>query len=214
MGALCCCFHVPDVQNNTVLDNSSSDDCLCPKCFFQNFVNKHRSVFTRGQIRAISSSNQQASALNSEMVLNDSPEVSWSHDVAEANAASSRYLQEQCNESNQRQEKVNSKSVQGDRIVVSNCEAGSQRQNCGLESSLDVLSLGVESIFANINPAPDDEDVCPTCFEGVILCLLACLFLSCMFIHYGCSSTCGSMDIASICTKSAYAISQLNPYIS
>ncbi|KAL2233491.1 UNVERIFIED_CONTAM: hypothetical protein Sindi_1529100, partial [Sesamum indicum] len=167
----------------------------------------HRNVLTRGQIRAISSSNQQAPALNSEMVLNDSPEVSESHDRAEPNAASSRYLEEQCNESSERQEKgtcclrvqpepvrqrdnkVNSKSLQGDRIVVSNSEARSQRQNCGSESCLDDLSFGVESIFANINPSPDDEDVCPTCLEGVILCLLAYLFLSCIFIHYGGTST-------------------------
>ncbi|KAL0372526.1 UNVERIFIED_CONTAM: hypothetical protein Scaly_0934200 [Sesamum calycinum] len=207
MGALCCCFHVPDVQNNTGLDNSSSDDCLCPNCFFQNFINKHRHVFTRGQIRAISSSNQQASSLNSEMVLNYSSEVSESHDGPEPNAASSSYLEEQCIESSERQgkgtsrsrvqpepvghrdNKVDSKSVQGDRIVVSNCDAGSQRQNCGSESSLDDLSLAVKSTFANINPSPDDEDECPTCLEGVILCLLASLFLSCMFMHYGCMST-------------------------
>ncbi|KAL0446982.1 UNVERIFIED_CONTAM: hypothetical protein Slati_1826100 [Sesamum latifolium] len=97
------------------------------------------------------------------MVLNDSSEVSGSHDGAEPAAATSRYLEEQCNESSERQEKgtscsrvqpepvrqrdnkVNSKSVQGDRIVVSICEAGSQRQNCGSESSLDDLSLGAES---------------------------------------------------------------------
>lgn len=122
------------------------------------------------------------------MVVNNSSDVCGSHDGAEPNPASSRYLQlEQCSELRGRQDKgtgrsrvqpervrqsdiqVNPISVQGDRIVVSNYEVGSQKQD--YESSVDVLSMGVESIFANGNPSPDDEDVCPTCLEGVVLCL-------------------------------------------
>ncbi|KAI3452923.1 hypothetical protein Pfo_009586 [Paulownia fortunei] len=169
MGALCCCFHVPDVQDNTGSNNSSSNDCLCPKCFFQKFMNKHGNLFTRGQMRALSSPNQQAASSNSGVVFNNSSDASVSHDGAVPNNASSRHLQEQFNEANGRQEKGtcrsqvqpepvgqshiqgNPKSIEGDKIVVSNSEVG--------------LSSGMEGGIAYTFPLQDDEDVCPTCLE-------------------------------------------------
>ncbi|KAL3830600.1 hypothetical protein ACJIZ3_019402 [Penstemon smallii] len=65
MGGLCSCFHVPDAQDNTGLNNSSSEKCYCPKCCFHKLMNKHGNVFGKQGTQVTSSSNQQAQQASS-----------------------------------------------------------------------------------------------------------------------------------------------------
>ncbi|PIN03148.1 hypothetical protein CDL12_24329 [Handroanthus impetiginosus] len=180
MGAVCCCFRVPDESNNTSTDNSCPNDCLCPKCFFQKLFNKSRNIFARRQTLAISSRSPQPSTSDSEVVFTSLSDATASHYDSRTNTASSRHVQ-QHNEASQRPEKgasssrvqpepigqhdirVNLKSIQKDKVVVSKQNIRSQKQNP--ESSEKVLSTGVDLGNLYTFPSLDEEDVCPTCLE-------------------------------------------------
>ncbi|KAL8549249.1 hypothetical protein ACS0TY_008194 [Phlomoides rotata] len=86
MGSLSSCFRVPDVQDHPASNNSvRSQSCFGHKCLFQWFRNKHGRIFRLGQMRGVSSPNdQQLSCSNSGLVSNNSSDAA--SDGAQGNA--------------------------------------------------------------------------------------------------------------------------------
>ncbi|KAL2546610.1 RING/U-box superfamily protein [Forsythia ovata] len=179
MSSICCCFHVPDEEDNAG-SNTRNQDCSCPKCCIQNLMNKYRNLFTGGGSHAAALDNQQAAPSNSEAVFDISSNSSPSHDRALLNSGNSGYLQVQQDTVMRLEDKVISQSqvapepfrqtdVRGKLKLLQHNIDESYNETASTkyqsESSLKVLSSRVESGIDYEFSSPDDEDVCPTCLE-------------------------------------------------
>ncbi|KAA8532872.1 hypothetical protein F0562_033011 [Nyssa sinensis] len=181
MGSICCCFQVPDVEENVDSNGSHNGNCICPSCFIQSLMNKYGALFGRGEMHDIPSSIQGAGSLSSTMAPNNMPpETNGSRGGRLPNNANSQNFQLQQNGVVMRHEKgtghshlepeplrrsnvqISSKLLSGlDNLTGSYCEGGSKK--CISESSVKVLLAKMESeVFC---PSSEDEDVCPTCLE-------------------------------------------------
>ncbi|CAI9285098.1 unnamed protein product [Lactuca saligna] len=189
MGSVCCCLR--DECEDYVNPNSSIyRNCICLRCFLQNFLYMYASLFQRGEehvrlpspnsIQGTTTSFSSSASLdNSLSGVYRSPPRPLPYDV------DPRYIRLQRDGLVSRREKGSSRSQEeGEPLRGSDsdtetdplCAAGNKWNNnsstCedgtkGLQtkSSLKVSNAKDSTGYAHIFSSSEDEDVCPTCLE-------------------------------------------------
>nr|XP_043632900.1 E3 ubiquitin-protein ligase At3g02290-like [Erigeron canadensis]XP_043632901.1 E3 ubiquitin-protein ligase At3g02290-like [Erigeron canadensis] len=185
MGGVCCCLHY-DCEDYVNPNSSVYRNCICLRCFLQNFLYMYTSLFQRGEeqtrlpspssIQGTASFSSSASLDNSLSGVYRSPPRPLPYDV------DPRYIRLQRDGLVLRREKGSSRSQEegeslrgsdsdtetdllcaGSKWNSSTCEDGTK----GLQTKYSTkLSTPKEtSGFAHIFASSEDEDVCPTCLE-------------------------------------------------
>ncbi|XP_057491485.1 E3 ubiquitin-protein ligase At3g02290 [Actinidia eriantha] len=182
MGSVCCCLR-EDCEDYANPNSSVYRNCICLRCFVQNFLHVYTSLFRSGEEHAIPSTVQGTASLTStasfDSSLSDmyrSPPRPLPYD------ADPRYFRLQRDGLVSRREKGSSHSQEeteplrrsdadadseplntGDKWNQSTCEEGSKEYHT--RSSLKLSTIKTATGFAHIYSSSDDEDVCPTCLE-------------------------------------------------
>ncbi|KAI3747974.1 hypothetical protein L6452_10751 [Arctium lappa] len=185
MGAVCCCLR--DECEDYVNPNSSIyRNCICLRCFLQNFLYMYTSLFQRGEeharlpspssIQGTTSFTSSASLDNSLSGVYRSPPRPLPYDV------DPRYIRLQRDGLVSRREKGSSRSQEegeplrgsdsdtdtdplcaGNKWNSSTCEDGTKGSQ--IKASLKLSTPKETTGFAHIFSSSEDEDVCPTCLE-------------------------------------------------
>ncbi|XP_071707064.1 E3 ubiquitin-protein ligase At3g02290-like [Rutidosis leptorrhynchoides] len=185
MGGVCCCLH-NDCEDYVNPNSSVYRNCICLRCFLQNFLYMYTLLFQRGDehgrlpspssIQGTASFSSSASLDNSLSGVYRSPPRPLPYDV------DPRYIRLQRDGLVSRREKGSSRSLDegeslrgsdsdtetdplcaGNKWNSSTCEDGTK----GLQSksSHKLSTPKVTTGFAHIFASSEDEDVCPTCLE-------------------------------------------------
>uniref|UniRef100_A0A5B6YHS2 RING-type E3 ubiquitin transferase n=1 Tax=Davidia involucrata TaxID=16924 RepID=A0A5B6YHS2_DAVIN len=182
MGAVCCCLH-EDCEDYVSPNSSIYRNCVCLRCFVQNFLHVYTTLFRRGEAHAISSSIQGTASLTSTSSLDDSlPDMYRSPPRPLPYDADPRYIRLQRDGLVSRREKGSSHSHEeseplrrndidadselstaGDKWNESTCEEGLKEYNS--KSSMRLSSAKMVTGYSHIYSSSEDEDVCPTCLE-------------------------------------------------
>lgn len=182
MGAACCCLHAEDFEDYVNPNSSVYRNCVCLRCFVQNFLNVYTTLFRRGDIHPIPSSIEGAASLTSTASLDNSlsdmyhsPPRPLPYDVDPRCLRLQRdglVLRREKGASHSQEESeplrsvanADSESVStGGKWNGSACEEDSKEQRS--RSSLKLSSAKTETGIWHIYSSSEDEDVCPTCLE-------------------------------------------------
>ncbi|XP_073150752.1 E3 ubiquitin-protein ligase At3g02290-like isoform X1 [Henckelia pumila] len=183
MGAACCClrddceiFHNPN--------SSLHRNCICLRCFVQNFLHVYASLFHRGDEHTLPSSTQATGSLSSITSLDNSladmyrsPPRPLPYDAdpryfrLQRDGLVSRREKGSSHSHDQETEPLRTSEVDEEAESMSKknkwneftCEDGSKDYNSRL--SLKLSMAKTTSGFAHIYTSSDDEDVCPTCLD-------------------------------------------------
>ncbi|KAK4477541.1 hypothetical protein RD792_016770 [Penstemon davidsonii] len=182
MGAACCCLRV-DCEEFVNPNNSIYRNCICLRCFLQNFLHMYTSIFHREEDHALSTSAQGTPSLSSSASLDNSlADMYRSPPRPLPYDADPRYFRLQRDGLVSRREKGSSHSheeteplrtseVDEESEPLSNknkwneftYDEGSKEYNS--KASLKLSTAKGASGFAHIYTSNEDEDVCPTCLE-------------------------------------------------
>nr|GLL18779.1 E3 ubiquitin-protein ligase At3g02290-like [Ipomoea trifida]GMC59494.1 E3 ubiquitin-protein ligase At3g02290-like [Ipomoea batatas] len=181
MGAVCCCLQ-DEFDNFASPNGSIYRNCICLRCFVQNFLHVYSSLFRRGEQHAIPSSTQGTTSLSSTASLDTSlSDIYRSPPRPLPYDADPRYFRLQRDGLVSRREKGSSHSHEeteplrrsdtdddSESLSTGNkwdksCEEESKEYNS--KSSLKLSTAKTTSGFPHIYSSSEDEDVCPTCLE-------------------------------------------------
>lgn len=183
MGAACCCLR-EEWEDYTNPNSSIYRNCICLRCFLQNFLHVYSSIFQRGEENAAPSSIQGTASFSSAASLDNSlSDMYRSPPRPLPYDADPRYYRLQRDGLVSRREKGSSHSQEeteplrrsdidadteplctGSKWNESTCEDGTKESRS--KSSLRLSSAKETTAFAHIySPSSEDEDVCPTCLE-------------------------------------------------
>ncbi|XP_077215402.1 E3 ubiquitin-protein ligase At3g02290-like isoform X2 [Tasmannia lanceolata] len=181
MGAVCCCLHVDDLEENVHPNNPIHTHCLCLNCFVQPFLHAYNSLFHRGGVHALPSSNSATSPLASSAVTasrDSSPSATYrapprplpfdvdprcSRGLVSRHEKASGHFHEE-SEPLRRNSHASVESVNAvDKQIGYDYEGGSKVYRS--ESSMKNQSMKFMSEESYILTSSEDEDVCPTCLE-------------------------------------------------
>lgn len=181
MGSVCCCFQ--DECEELANPNSSFyRNCICLRCFLQNFLHVYTSLFHREDQHSMTSSNQGTTSLSSTPSLDSSlSDMFRSPPRPLPYDADPRYFRLQRDGLVSRREKGSSHSheeteplrrSEADEDSESLGVGGKWNESTGMEeskeysrSSLKLSTAKTATGFAHIYSSSEDEDVCPTCLE-------------------------------------------------
>lgn len=181
MGAVCCCLR-DECEDFANPNSSIYRNCICLRCFVQNFLHMYASLFHRGEQHAIASSTQGTTSLSSSASLDNSlSDMYRSPPRPLPYDADPRYFRLQRDGLVSRREKGSSHSHEeteplrrsdidddseslgtGNKWKESVCEEGSKEYN---SKSLKLSTAKTTTEFTQICYSSEDEDVCPTCLE-------------------------------------------------
>lgn len=182
MGSVCCCLRVQDLEDYRNPNSSVYGNCMCLRCFLQNFVNVYTSLFRRGEVHSVPSSIPGSTSMSATASIDDSlSDMYRSPPRPLPYDADTRYFRLRHDSLVSRQEKGSSQSHEeseplrsdndpdsdsfsaGDKWNESTCEDGSQQQRSrsSLKLSLAKPTGGIGYIYS----PSEEEDVCPTCLE-------------------------------------------------
>lgn len=184
MGAVCCCLR-EECEDYVNPNSSIYRNCICLRCFLQNFLHVYNSIFQRGEEHAAPSSIQGTASFSSVASLDNSlSDMYRSPPRPLPYDADPRYYRLQRDGLVSRREKGSSHSQEeteplrrsdidaeseplctGNKWNESTCEDGTKE--CHTKSSLRLSGAKETSAFAHIysSSSSEDEDVCPTCLE-------------------------------------------------
>ncbi|KAL2528581.1 RING/U-box superfamily protein [Forsythia ovata] len=182
MGGVCCCLR-DECEDLTNPNSSVYRNCICLRCFVQNFLAVYTSLFHRGEEHVTTSSTQGTASLNSAASLDNSLDDMYrSPPRPLPYDADPRYLRLQRDGLVSRREKGSSHSheeaeplrrseVGEESIPLRNtnkwneftCEKVCKEYDskCSLNLSTAKLKRGFDHNYTS----SEDEDVCPTCLE-------------------------------------------------
>ncbi|KAL3501523.1 hypothetical protein ACH5RR_035972 [Cinchona calisaya] len=190
MGAVCCCFTVPDIDDHGHENNLSHGNCLFLNYCMQNINNEnwtsslhqqYGALFARGDGLPVPASNQEATSSDSVVPHNTSSDARSSERILLMNSSSGyspmpqdvvvRRQDKGSNHSRVEPEPVNDHEVQltprpsevEDKLINANSQGESKE--CCSESSMKVLSSSMLKEVGYDVSASEDDDVCPTCLE-------------------------------------------------
>lgn len=187
MGAVCCCMQSEDFEDYVNPNSSVYRNCLCLRCFVQNFVDAYTLLFRRGEVHAIPSSIQGAASMTSTASLDNSlsdmyrsPPRPLPYDAdprcfrLQRDGLVSR-REKGASQSHEESEPLRRSSIDaeseslstGDKWNGSACEEGS-KDNLN-KSSLKVSSTKPTTESWHLYSSSEDEEVCPTCLEEYTL---------------------------------------------
>ncbi|KAI3452177.1 hypothetical protein Pfo_008842 [Paulownia fortunei] len=181
MGAACCCL-TDDCEDFANPNSSIYRNCICLRCFIQNFLHVYASLFHRGEEHALPSSTQGTTSLSPVASLDNSladiyrsPPRPLPYDadpryfrlqrglVSRREKGSSHSHEEteplRTGEVDEQSESFNTKNKWNEFT----CEEESKEYNS--KSSLKLSTAKTTTGFAHIFTSSEDEDVCPTCLE-------------------------------------------------
>ncbi|XP_058187748.1 E3 ubiquitin-protein ligase At3g02290-like [Rhododendron vialii] len=181
MGSVCCCLR-EDCEDYVTPNSSVYRNCLCLRCFIQNFSHVYTSLFRRGEEHAIPSTIQGTASLTSTASFDNSlSDMYRSPPRPLPYDADPRYVRLPRDGLVSRREKGSSHSQEeteplrsdtnvdsvplntGDKWNQSTCEEGSKEYQT--KSSFKLSATKATTGFTPIYSSSDDEDVCPTCLE-------------------------------------------------
>ncbi|KAL3844573.1 hypothetical protein ACJIZ3_001976 [Penstemon smallii] len=183
MGAACCCLR-DDYEDFTNPNSSIYRNCICLRCFLQNFLHMYTSLFQRGEHYALPSPTQGATSLSTSASLDNSlADMYRSPPRPLPYDADPRYFRLQqrdglvsrrekgSSHSHEENEPLRTGEVDEESESVSNkskwneftYEEGSKEYNS--KSSQTISTAKMASGYAHIYTSSEDEDVCPTCLE-------------------------------------------------
>ncbi|PIN17561.1 putative E3 ubiquitin ligase [Handroanthus impetiginosus] len=182
MGAACCCLR-EECEDFANPNSSIYRNCICLRCFIQNFLHMYVSLFHRGEENALTSSTPAATSLsqmtsldNSLVDMYRSPPRPLPYD------ADPRYFRLQRDGLVSRKEKGSSHShEEAEPLRTSEADEESESlihknkwseftreeesKDYNSKSSLKLSTDKTTTGFAHIYTSSEDEDVCPTCLE-------------------------------------------------
>lgn len=181
MGAVCCCLR-EDGEDYVNLNSSVYRNCICLRCFVQNFLHVYSSLFRRGEEQAISSTTQGSGSLTTTAPLDNSvcdmyhppprplpynADPRYSHlqrdGLVSRREKGSSHLHEET-EPLRSEADLDSESLSsGDKWNESTGEEGLKESHT--KSSMKISTEKPMTGFSHIYSSPEDEDVCPTCLE-------------------------------------------------
>ncbi|XP_059670485.1 E3 ubiquitin-protein ligase At3g02290 [Cornus florida] len=184
MGGVCCCL-LEDCEDCVNPNSSIYRNCICLRCFVQNFLHMYTTIFRSGEAHAIPSSMQGTTSLTSTSSVDDSlSDMYHSPPRPLPYDADPRYMHFQRDGLVSRREKGSSHSHEesvllrrcvddadadaefqstGEKWNESTCEEGLRKYNS--KSSMRLSSAKMTTGYAHIYSSSEDEDVCPTCLE-------------------------------------------------
>ncbi|KAF5735625.1 E3 ubiquitin-protein ligase [Tripterygium wilfordii] len=182
MGSVCCCLHFEDIEEYMNPSSPVYRNCMCLRCFVQNFLSMYTILFRRGEVHSLPSSLQGNTSMTSSASLDNSlsdmyrsPPRPLPYDVdpryfrlprdglvsrREKGTSHSHAESEPLRSGND----VDSESFSaGDKWNDSTCEEGSKEQlsRSSLKFSSAKSTVGNGYIYSS----SEEEDVCPTCLE-------------------------------------------------
>ncbi|KAJ4833098.1 hypothetical protein Tsubulata_001081 [Turnera subulata] len=182
MGSVCCCLHAQDLEDYVNTESFVYRNCVCLRCFLQNFLHLYSSIFQRGEVQSLPSSIQGAASVTSSASLDNSlSDMYRSPPRPLPYDADPRYFRLQRDGLVSRREKGSSHSheesepLRGntdadsdsldveDKWNASGCEDGSKEQRG--RSSLRLSSAKGALAIGYVYSSSEEEDVCPTCLE-------------------------------------------------
>lgn len=181
MGAVCCCLHVRDFGDYISTENCVYRNCVCLRCFVQNFLHVYTSIFQRGEVHSVPSSIQGAASVTSSPSFDDSLSDMYHSPPRPLPYDDPRYFRLQrdglvsknekgSSHSHEESEPLRSSSdddsdCQGakDKWNASGCEDQSKEQRA--RSSMNLSSTKETVGIGYVYSSSDDEDICPTCLE-------------------------------------------------
>lgn len=182
MGAACCCLR-DECEDLASPNNSIYRNCICLRCFIQNFFHMYTSLFHRGDEHGLASSAQGTTSLSPMASLDNSladtyrsPPRPLPYDVdpryfrlqrdglvSRREKGSSHAHEEteplRTNEVDEQSESLSSKTKWNE----FRCDEDSKEYNS--KSSLKLSAARATTGFAHIFTSSEDEDVCPTCLD-------------------------------------------------
>ncbi|KAL3511020.1 hypothetical protein ACH5RR_030421 [Cinchona calisaya] len=176
MGAVCCCFPVPDVFGHGDENDTNNGNCPCFTWCIQSIQNK---LFARGSEHPIPAANQGA-ASSEPMVPNNSSSATRSCDITLQMNSNSRYSPVPQDDVVRRQDKGSNHSrVEPEPLIDPEVQqiprllkledklvnADDQRDSNCSKSCVKDLSSSMQKGIGYDVPLSEDEDVCPTCLE-------------------------------------------------
>ncbi|XP_010257945.1 PREDICTED: E3 ubiquitin-protein ligase At3g02290-like isoform X1 [Nelumbo nucifera] len=180
MGSVCCCLHVEDFEE--YVNPSVRRNCICLRCFVQNFFNVYTALFQRGEVHALPSSIQGATSLTSSASLDNSlcdmyrsPPRPLPYD------SDPRCFRSQQDGLISRHEKGSSHLHEESEPLRSDADTGLESPSIAdkgngstyekrskeypsessVKNPLEKLTSGIGYIYSS----SEDDDVCPTCLE-------------------------------------------------
>ncbi|KAF4385532.1 hypothetical protein F8388_010088 [Cannabis sativa] len=188
MGSVCCCLNVDDFEDYVNPNSSIYRNCMCLSCFIQNFINVYTSLFRRGEAHSVPSSIQGAASITSSASLDNSlADMYRSPPRPLPYDADPRYFRLQRDGLISRRDKGSSHSHEeaeplrsdtdadseslstADKWSESVCEDGSKEHRSKSSNSLKLSVTKPTTGVGNIYTSSEEEDVCPTCLEGICL---------------------------------------------
>ncbi|KAK6154973.1 hypothetical protein DH2020_009221 [Rehmannia glutinosa] len=182
MGAACCCLR-DECEDFANPNSSVYRNCICLRCFVQNFLHMYVSLFHREEEHALSLSTQATTSLSPMTSLDNSlADMYRSPPRPLPYDADPRYFRLQrglvsrrekgSSHSNEETEPLRTSEVDEQSESLSNknkwnkftCDEESKEYNS--KSSLKLSTAKTTTGFAHIYASSEDEDVCPTCLEG------------------------------------------------
>ncbi|KAJ4959842.1 hypothetical protein NE237_019752 [Protea cynaroides] len=183
MGSVCCCLQVENFEECVDPNSSVYRNCICLRCFVQNFLNAYTTLFHRGEVHSIPSSIQGATSLTSAPSIDNSLSDMYRSPPRPLPCdADPRRLRLQRDGLVSRREKGSShlheeseplrvsdtdgdqESISvGDKWTESDCDGGPKERRS--ESSLKQSLAKVMGRVGYVYSSAEDEDFCPTCLE-------------------------------------------------
>ncbi|XP_022846086.1 E3 ubiquitin-protein ligase At3g02290-like [Olea europaea var. sylvestris] len=182
MGGVCCCLQ-DEYEDLTNPNSSVYRNCICLRCFVQNFLAVYTSLFRRGEEHVTASSTLGTASLNSVASLDNSLDDMYrSPPRPLPYDADPRYFRLQRDGLVSRREKGSShlheeteplrrSEVDEEPVPLRNtnkwndftCEEESKDYNS--KYSLKLSTAKSKTGFDHVYTSSEDEDVCPTCLE-------------------------------------------------
>lgn len=189
MGALLCCFRVPDVDGQEAQAAGVHTNCICHRCLAQSLENLYNLVLQRGQVQAAIQSEQGPAPSASAFVVEDSsitrtyrapprplpyddPRCSGLHHqrvrLGSSYDKASSHLQE---ESDPLRRSCDDADVEttGKKGKWNESDFEGESKLRYTESSLNLSKKVTDGDEYSFHSSEDeDEDVCPTCLEEYV----------------------------------------------
>uniref|UniRef100_A0A2N9EHU7 Uncharacterized protein n=1 Tax=Fagus sylvatica TaxID=28930 RepID=A0A2N9EHU7_FAGSY len=178
MGSVCCCFPVKDPGE--ILDGSSHENNIPPNSLIHNFLDKYTAFFSNAQMDALPSSHQEAaSSTPNRAPENPEPEsilapprtLAFDSDLRYDNVQRDGIVRALNKSAGVLQicSALRGGSVHIGQELVTESNCGEESKKCHSESPRKFSSENRKAGYLYDCPSPDDEDVCPTCLEGLLL---------------------------------------------
>lgn len=172
MGAVCCCFPVPNIDGPEDENGSNHGNCLCLNCCIQSIRNKYGALFARGSGLPAPISNQQATSPDPLVPTHSSAVTRTSDRTSQMNPNSGYSPVPQdvvihrhdkgSNHSRVEPEPVGDPEVQ---LMPRLLKIGDRLVNKPSKSSVKDFSSSMHKGVGYDITFSEDEDVCPTCLE-------------------------------------------------